>query len=83
VGLELSDTTKRLRVVYDLWADLTDEQRRKVHNTFLRFRPKVGVIESTDGYLTVLAKKKKKKKTLPDKAVRNCKTTTNNKRPKL
>ena len=55
--------------MHDVWADLTDEQRRKVHNKFFRFRPKVGVIESTDGYLTVLAKKTKKN--LPDKEVRN------------
>ena len=44
-NLELSDRAKHLRVMHDLWVDLTDEQRHKV----LRFRPSVGTLESADG----------------------------------
>jgi hypothetical protein len=35
------------------WVDLTDEQHCKVHSTFLRFRPSVGALKSTDEHLTV------------------------------
>jgi hypothetical protein len=67
-NLELSDRAKHLRVMHDLWVDLTDEQRHKVHNKFLRFRPSVGALESTDGHLTVPVTARTGKKTWPDKA---------------
>jgi hypothetical protein len=66
-NLELSDRAKHLRVMHDLWVDLTGK-RRKVHNKFLRFRPSVGALESIDGHLTVPVTARLAKKTWPDKA---------------
>jgi hypothetical protein len=39
--------------MHDLWVSLTDEQHRKDHSKFLRFRPSVDALKSTDGHLTV------------------------------
>lgn len=69
-NLELSDRAKHPRVMHNLWVELTDEQRRKVHNTFLRFCPSVGAFQSTDGHLTVPITACLAKKTWPDKAVK-------------
>jgi len=54
--------------MHDLWVDLTDKQRRKVHSKFLRFCPCVGALESTDRQLTVPATTRLAKKKWPDKA---------------
>lgn len=51
--MQLSDRANQLSDMHDLRIDLTDEQRRKVHSKFFRFRPSVGALESTDGHLTV------------------------------
>jgi hypothetical protein len=39
--------------MYALWVNMKDEQHRKVHSKFVRFRPSVGALKSTDGHLTV------------------------------
>jgi hypothetical protein len=39
--------------MHNLWVNLTDKQHRKDHSKFLRFRPDVGALKSTDGHLTV------------------------------
>ena len=39
--------------MHDLWVNLTDEQHRKVHSKFVRFRPSADALKSTDGHLTV------------------------------
>ena len=52
-NLELSDRAKHLRLGHELWLELSDDQRRKVFNRFVRFQPKTDVIESRDGQLRI------------------------------
>ena len=51
--IRLSDRANHPSDKHDLWVDLTDEQHCKVHSKFLRFRPSVGALKSTDEHLTV------------------------------
>jgi hypothetical protein len=50
--------------MHDLWVSLTNEQHRKDHSKFLRFRPSVGALKSTDGHLTVQVTARLAKKNL-------------------
>ena len=54
--------------MHNLWVNLTNEQHRKDHSKFLRFRPSVGALKSTDEHLTVPVTARLAKKTWPDKA---------------
>lgn len=82
-NLELADRARQLRIPHDHWTELNDEQRRKVFNKFVRFRPKSSIVESTDGLLTIPTTARLAKKPGQVKRVRNSKTSTFGKRPKI
>lgn len=82
-GLELSDRAKHIRVTHNLWVDLTDAQRSKFFSKFINFRPRMDFQNSSDGLLTIPATAKLAKKPGQVKRVRQTKTTTMAKRPKV
>ena len=82
-NLELSQRAKHLQVFNAYLLSLDNEQRRKLFNKFLRFKPKENFVESSDGVLRVPIASRLAKKPGQIKRVRNTKTFTINKRPKI
>lgn len=79
-NLELADRAKILRVTHEFW--LRMDRRKKFFYKFIKFRPRVNTVESSDGLLEIPTSSRLAKKPRQVKRLRNTKTLSMNKRLK-
>lgn len=82
-NLELADRAKILRVTHEFWLSMDSDRRKKFFNKFIKFRPRVNTVESSDGLLEIPTSSRLAKKPGQVKRIRNTKTLSMNKRPKI
>lgn len=80
---ELADRAKILRVTHEFW--LRMDRRKKFFYKFIKFRPRVNTVESSDGLLEIptCTSSRLAKKPRQVKRTRNTKTLSMNKRRKI